>query len=627
MNYRPDIEGLRALAIVPVVLFHAWPGLLPGGFVGVDVFFVVSGFLITSLLLDRLQTSTYGLASFYAARVRRIFPALFTMLLIVTAAAWLLLTPAAFVEHLRVVAATSVFVSNLELRASTDYFGTAAELKPLVHTWSLAVEEQYYLIFPPLLALIWKFARSWLPWVLVGAGLISLGYSQRLLVHGDGAGAYYSAASRAFELMVGSWLAWWSQQRGTHSSPRTWLALLGLALVSGSFLAIDRYTSFPGWVAVIPCVGTALLIAAGPDTPLNRMLARQPLRWLGGLSFSLYLWHWPVLVFVRHWARAEPTAIQAALGLALSLLLAMASLRLIEAPVRRSVWLNQKRLLIFGAASIVLTIGMAWQLERVVHRADLSSAYDAMLLSGASDVSPERGRCHSREGRPIAFADRCLLGAQGTQERLAVWGDSHGVELAYAIAESLPAGRVAQLTGSTCPPSLGNQAFAARGCEALNEETLKGLLAAPQIKHVILIARHEHYVRDASASESYAQGLKRAVDALMSSGKQVWLIEPVPTYGYPVPAGLALSGRLGKPMPMQSREEYRQKQSKSLAVVQDVAAKTGASVLRVEPVLCPRDLCLLQGEDGLPLYFDDNHLSGSGARYLARQWKDVFGEP
>ena len=202
MKFRPDIEGLRALAIVPVVVFHAWPALLPGGFVGVDVFFVISGYLITTLLLQRLAAGSYSIASFYAARIRRIFPALFAMLALVAPACWLLLEPAALHEFARLLGATGLFASNIELYRTTGYFEGAAELKPLLHTWSLAVEEQYYIVFPPLLALLWRFARRRIAIVLVAVGLASLAWCLKLMPY-DAEWAFFAAPARTFELMIG----------------------------------------------------------------------------------------------------------------------------------------------------------------------------------------------------------------------------------------------------------------------------------------------------------------------------------------------------------------------------------------------------------------------------------------
>jgi peptidoglycan/LPS O-acetylase OafA/YrhL len=206
LKFRPDIEGLRALAILPVVVFHAYPSVLPGGYVGVDIFFVISGFLITSLLMQRLAAGQYSIASFYGARIRRIFPALFVMLALTTPATVWLLSPDGLAQHGRTLGATAMFLSNMALYDTTDYFATSAELSPLVHTWSLAVEEQYYIVFPLLLALLYRRWKSGIAPVLAGVGLVSLALSIWWL-QTDPALAFYSALSRTFELMVGSGLA------------------------------------------------------------------------------------------------------------------------------------------------------------------------------------------------------------------------------------------------------------------------------------------------------------------------------------------------------------------------------------------------------------------------------------
>ncbi|HEU6456781.1 MAG TPA: acyltransferase, partial [Roseateles sp.] len=258
MKFRPDIEGLRALAIVPVVVFHAWPGLLSGGFVGVDVFFVISGYLITTLLLQRLAAGTYSVPSFYVARIRRIFPALFVMLAFTVPAAWLLLSPQALGEFARVLGATGLFASNLELYRTTGYFESAAELKPLVHTWSLAVEEQYYIVFPLLLAALYRWARGVVGLALAGGGLVSLAYSQYLLGH-DGPLAFFSALSRTCELMVGSLLALRAERRQPPlaAGTRQLLGLAGLTAITSACLLLRPDAAFPGVAALWPCAGAA----------------------------------------------------------------------------------------------------------------------------------------------------------------------------------------------------------------------------------------------------------------------------------------------------------------------------------------------------------------------------------
>jgi peptidoglycan/LPS O-acetylase OafA/YrhL len=619
MKFRPDIEGLRALAIVPVVVYHAWPSALPGGFVGVDVFFVISGYLITLLLLQRLQAGSYSVAGFYAARIRRIFPALFVMLALTLPLAMLMLSPQALQEHARLLGATSLFLSNIELHRTTDYFGTAADLKPLLHTWSLAVEEQYYIVFPLLLAALWRWAKPLLPWALAGIGLASLAYSQWLL-RWEGSLAFYSALSRTFELMVGSWLAWRMSQEATgrlQAAALPWrrgMAWLGLAAVLASFALLRSDLPFPGAAALLPCLGTALLIYSGSqgDTELSRALSWQPLRWIGGLSFSLYLWHWPALVFSRHWLLDHPTALQAGVAVLASVGLAWASLRWVEAPVREAKGLKQSHLLVAGALSIALGLGAAWAVHGYAVQQG-EAAPQSELLKGALDISPARADCHN-----LGSARRCAWGGSNDAKEVVVWGDSHAVELAYALGEVVaPGWRVGQRSTAACPPTAGFSLPTRKICLTHQPEVLDRLIWDASVTHVVLVMRFDSYLGPDDAA-SFSSALDRTVQALRKAGKQVMLLDPIPTYGYSIPDALAQRQLRGWPLEEQGqlRSDYELRQAGGLSLAAQLASAHGAMRLSVAERLCEAARCQVLDAAGRPLYFDDNHLSLTGARQL-----------
>ncbi len=618
LTFRPDVEGLRALAIVPVVVFHAFPSLLPGGYVGVDVFFVISGFLITSLLLDRLGSGTYSVASFYGARIRRIFPALFVMLALTVPLALLLPSTGWLQAYGRTLGATAVFFSNMELYRTTDYFDTAAELKPLVHTWSLAVEEQYYIAFPLLLALLYRRWPKAIAPVLAAIGVASLALSMRWL-HTDPPLAFYSSLSRTFELMIGSLLA--VGLRG-DAAPRAWreaAAALGLALIVLACVLLTPRTPFPGATALLPCLGAALLIWAGKHghTWVGRWVASPPLRWVGAMSFSLYLWHWPVLVFTRHWVLGEPAPWQAGTAVAASVLLAWASLKWIETPIRRASH-TDRRLLAGGAAFIVVTLAVAWVLVERTWWVKPVDVQAQALLAGAQDNNPHRRRCHGRFDYVIPYEDRCRFGELSKSTDTVVWADSHGAELALAMGESAgKVGRsVAQVTASTCPPSLGFEEPTRPRCVEHNDATLRGLLQDSAVERVVLVARYGYYMRTQAAS--FEEGLRRSIVALTAAGKTVVLVEPFPGYGYPVPAALAALHRRGQAVEDfgQTSADYVQQQRDVLAMIQRLSRLPGVTVARTSDALCASGRCAVVS-DGRPLYFDDNHLSTTGARKLS----------
>lgn len=618
LTFRPDVEGLRALAIVPVVIFHAFPSLLPGGYVGVDVFFVISGFLITSLLLDRLGSGTYSVASFYGARIRRIFPALFVMLALTAPLALLLPSTGWLQAYGRTLGATAVFFSNMELYRTTDYFDTAAELKPLVHTWSLAVEEQYYIVFPLLLALLYRRWPKVIAPVLATIGVVSLALSVRWL-HTDPALAFYSSPSRAFELMMGSLLA--VGLRG-DAAPRAWresAAALGLALIVLACVLLTPRTPFPGAAALLPCLGAALLIWAGKHggTWVGRWVASPPLRWIGAMSFSLYLWHWPMLVLTRHWVLGEPTPWQAGAAVAASVLLAWASLKWVETPIRRASH-TDRRLLAGGVACILAALAVAWVLVERTWWVKPADARAQALLAGARDNNPHRMRCHGRFDYVIPYEDRCRFGDLSQPADTVVWADSHGAELALALGEAAgKAGRsVSQITSSTCPPALGFEEPTRPRCVEHNDATLRGLSQDGAVDRVVLVARYGYYMQTQAAS--LEEGLRRSVVALTAAGKAVVLVEPFPDYGYPVPAALAALHRRGQAVEDfgQTRTAYVHRQRDALAMLDRLSRLPGVTVVRTSETFCASGRCAVVS-DGRPLYFDDNHLSVTGARRLA----------
>jgi peptidoglycan/LPS O-acetylase OafA/YrhL len=622
MKFRPDIEGLRALAIVPVVVFHAWPAAMPGGFVGVDIFFVISGYLITTLLLQRLAAGKYSVASFYAARIRRIFPALFAMLAVVGPLCLWLLEPQALREFARLLGATGLFVSNIALYRMTGYFDGAADLKPLLHTWSLAVEEQYYIVFPLLLALLWRFARPWIGVVLLGVGLVSLAYCLRLMPY-DAEYAFFAAPARTFELMIGSGLAWWVS-RGAPARPAwvdAWLGWGALLALAASLWWVRADETFPGPAALWPCLATAALIWVGESgrAGATRWLAVAPLRWIGARSFSLYLWHWPVLVLTHHLLLDLPTPWQAGLAVALAVLLASASLRFVEAPVRES-GVGKPVLLFAGGSTILLSLAGAGALMLAAGHRAAQPGRAAVLRAGADDFSQDRKHCHSSGNHWLGYDERCMLGASTGGPTLVVWGDSHGVELAHALADAAPGRRVAELTGSSCPPALGYVPPGRSHCSDANQALLDRLVRDDSVDSVLLAARYEFYLKGSNAADAAAfeAGLAQSIRRLRAAGKQVLVLDPVPTYHYPVPAALALRWRRGEALEAQGQtpQQYEERQQAGLALVERVVAATGAKRVSLLEPLCAGERCrVLDGDK--PLYFDDNHLSLHGAALVA----------
>ncbi|WML90713.1 acyltransferase [Thiothrix lacustris] len=370
MIYRKEIDGLRALAVIPVILFHAGFAAVSGGFVGVDVFFVISGYLITSIILEELAAGRFTVAGFYERRARRILPALFFVLLACLPLAWWLLLPAEMVDFGKSMAAVAVFASNILFWLQTDYFAATAEQIPLLHTWSLAVEEQYYLVFPLFMLLAWGLGKRWLVGLISLVALLSLGWSEWLW-RGSVEANFYLIPSRAWELMLGALAAFYLQNK---ASPQGMLAqvgsLGGLALLGYAVFFFHDGIPFPSLYALVPTVGALLLIvAATPATWVGKLLASPPLVGIGLISYSAYLWHQPLFVFARMQALDEPsTAFMAGLSV-LTLVLAWFSWRFVEKPFRDRSRFTRTQIfsgavigsLLFIAlgAALVLTDGLA----------------------------------------------------------------------------------------------------------------------------------------------------------------------------------------------------------------------------------------------------------------------------
>lgn len=363
MKYRSEIDGLRAIAVVPVILFHAGFEIFSGGFVGVDVFFVISGYLITTIIINEMDEGKFSLLSFYERRARRILPALFFVVLCCIPFAWFLLLPSDMKDFSQSLVAVATFSSNILFWRESGYFDTAAELKPLLHTWSLAVEEQFYILFPLFLMAAWRFEKRAIVWTLVAAFVISLATAQWGAYNRPTA-TFYLLPTRAWELLVGSFAAFYLQKRTVSTA--AWfnnvLSAIGLAAILYSVFAFDDATPFPSLYALVPTVGTVLIILfAVPGTAVHSLLSMRGFVGVGLISYSLYLWHQPVFAFWRHYNFFEPTHVEMVLLALLSVCLAYCTYRFVEAPFRRNAnVITRGKVLVFSVTflSLVFSVGL-----------------------------------------------------------------------------------------------------------------------------------------------------------------------------------------------------------------------------------------------------------------------------
>jgi peptidoglycan/LPS O-acetylase OafA/YrhL len=439
MKYRKEIDGLRAIAILPVIFFHAGSNWVTGGFVGVDVFFVISGFLITSLLLAEREAGSFSLTNFYERRARRILPALFCVILVCLPFAWFWMLPYQLKEFSQSLVAVATFASNILFWKQSGYFDVSAELKPLLHTWSLAVEEQYYVVFPLLVMMLWRFGHLGMRTLFVILALGSLGLAQ-YLIRVDATGAFYLLPTRAWELLIGALIplcAGANNSTGPLLAVRQCLAMFGLVMIAGAVFLFDKHTPFPGLYALVPTVGAALVIRYGTaETLAGRLLSYRLFTGVGLISYSLYLWHQPVLAFYK--LKTGLTEIPAQMFgpyLLLSLLLACLSYALVEKPFRSKRLVSRLSLFATTFAGIagLGVLGYSGHASRGFLESKLAAVPEAkreFLIPVERQTQLRTAAANAQEeylGAPV-------FGPESVGRRVVIVGDSMAEDLGTALA-------------------------------------------------------------------------------------------------------------------------------------------------------------------------------------------------
>ncbi len=658
---RPDVQGLRAIAVLLVVLFHAELHV-PGGFTGVDVFFVISGFVICQTLLRELQrTGTISLRGFYARRIRRLLPALAVMVVVVSALGTVL-SP---VGGQRTGAVTGIFASLFTANAYVyhlpdGYFDLVATLNPLLHTWTLAVEEQFYLVFPTLLLACWMLHRRrrqngasvpLAPLVLVGAlaigsFLLAIDLARDTPVGGIGSHAlsFYGSPTRAWEFGLGALLAlagpW---LRRLPALVAHGCAIGGIAaILCGAFL-IDDVAHFPGLSALLPVGGTFLVIAAGSArlTPVTALLGRRPAVWLGDLSYSWYLWHWPLIVFAKAlWPQSSLAAPLAAL---VSLAPSVLSLRLIENPVRRDPRWAGRRLLALGAACIIVPVVTSLGLLGVRQALLTTSTVAAWQDSRSLHVNKLRG-CNNLRSLQGNW-ERCTWAADSARGTAVLIGDSNAGHFSEPFIEAANGQglHAVVITMDGCPPVLVRLvgAFASEaGCARFVEESFAEIeQRKPDL--VVLAARTTTYVggryglapvgggpatygADAKA-QVWEQALTATLQRLAAAGIPAVVVHPVPVLPYGVSSCAVLRLLTRSCDSSVSREQTSRERERALrAESHAIAGVPGTRGLELIDQLCTTDRCT-GIRDGVVLYFDGTHLSVAGARTLTDRFAAAIG--
>lgn len=650
--YRPDIDGLRAIAVLAVMMFHAVPALCPGGFVGVDVFFVISGYLVTAVLLKRHAAGEYSVCAFYLGRAKRILPALIVVLTTCIVVGFFILTPGEYRNLGKLAAANSLFIANILMYRSGGYFDIARDANALLHTWSLNVEEQFYLVWPLLLMMALR-RPSCIKVAAIALSAASFALACYWVVTRADA-AFFLLPARAWELSAGALVALGVIGSPASATARHVLGLFGIALIVGSAVFLDSASPFPAWNALWACTGTVLVITCGADPGAlsRRMLKVGLLVWVGTISYSLYLWHWPLLTFLRL-LRNDPQLPPsvALLSLAAAFVLSALSWKYVEQPFRRPSSLPRLRVLaryaLAGAAMLAVGTalyigdGLPWRVDPAVRAAERA----------ADDVNPLRGVCvGDLRTRPV-LDPRCIQGAPTAKPTVVVWGDSHADAIAPAIAAVLRdmGSSMYQVAGPGCAPLLGVrrylQRFDAATCVDFNQAVMKEILGRPELRTVILSARWAVYSelsrlpgetgpRITSLSDEarraqtvpaaravFTDGLKRTVHALHSAGRTVIVIGAVPEARTSVPACLARNGMRGsieRPCAPTYADAAARFDYSDRVIAELHNPADGVCAALPSKALCREGRCLARTGD-VVLYSDDDHLSNAGAEWLLRQ--------
>jgi peptidoglycan/LPS O-acetylase OafA/YrhL len=629
MNYRKEIDGLRALAVIAVVLFHAGCRFFSGGFVGVDIFFVISGYLITAIIVEQKTRGNFSLWEFYERRTRRIFPALFFVTLVSIPFAWLWLLPDYRTDFSESLMAVSVFASNILFWQKTGYVNSALELQPLIHTWSLAVEEQYYLLFPALIALLWHLGKRWLITLVALSTTISLVAAEWGAYHHPTA-AFFLMPTRLWELGIGALISLHFSSR-THvyrvRSYHHYVSTAGLALILGAVFVFNEQTPFPGLYALVPTMGTALVIICGTQqTYVGRILGSRLAVRLGLVSYSFYLWHQPLFVFARHRSVSEPTSTLLAIMGALALLIAFISWRFVEQPFRHAQ--NFSRRQIFGGAAagslLIFGIGLAGYFttgvsERDHHLADM--AYRVRQNNGLSDV------CTSG----FTLSPQCRT---SDHPDIIVWGDSYAMHLVQGLLSSHPDTHLMQQTYFSCGPLLdiapaNTQSGSewSKKCLDFNDQVFAYLKSNPSIKYVVLSSLLDQYTnngasvyhRDTSVSrvsqeETYRYMIK-TLDKIRALGIEPVIVSPTPQTGKNF-GFCALKARRFRASTEQcdftlaDADTHRPNASALLKRI-----STSYKVIWLSDGVCTNGKCRVTYSDTI-LYHDSGHLSPDGSALL-----------
>ncbi len=650
LDYRADIDGLRAVAVLAVLFYHADIRLFSGGYVGVDVFFVISGFLITNIIVREAEAGNFSILQFYERRIRRIYPALYTVILASLILGFALYDSKNFMEMSKSVIATTLFLSNILFWSEAGYFDTESTLKPMLHTWSLAVEEQFYIFFPLLVVLVIRYFKPRLKQVLASVAIISFGFSVYYTTR-DASSAFYLPHFRTWELMIGSLLAVGLMPDGLSPKWMNTLSLAGMAGIMSSIFIYNDNTLFPGVSALLPTAGAALVIYGGADKTswAGNILKLPPFVFIGKISYSLYLWHWPVILFGKYLLIRQATWLDMTILLCAAFILSVLSWKFIENPFREKDFMKKPKIFFFAGAVMAAAIilgGMAYIYKGFPGR---FKEYQSKVIVGKSKWD----KCIVNITNIPEKLTLCQIGKKNESPAFIVWGDSHALALATAADISAKRAGVSGYlsTVAACPPLLGIDRKNQLDCYEYNNTILKHIEDNSELNTIILAGRWalsadgKRYktekggavkLVDVSLPENKSKnnadvftiGLQRTVQKLIELNRKVVIVMTVPEVGYNVPSSYFMALRTRRDVNQiiaPTWTEYLERNQPVIEAMKLIEEIPGVKIISPSDMLCNETICAVVKNEK-PLYKDDDHLSVFGARFISNIFDATFDD-
>ena len=624
ISYRPDIDGFRALAVLSVVLFHAFPEWVHGGFIGVDIFFVISGYLISSIIYKGLNEGSFSFADFYVRRIKRIFPALILVLISCLIFGWFSLLSDEYQQLGKHIFGASNFTNNFMFWSESGYFDNVASTKPLLHLWSLSIEEQFYLLWPLLLYWIYKW-KAHLGKILLG---LTIGFTllHFYIFHPDRIAAFYAPYARFFELLVGAYVAYQHLQPKTkpiyilYKRFKSIQSFIGLGLILIGVQIITKESHFPGWYALLsPVLGAALIIDSPKDSFVNKYLfSNKAIIWIGLISYPLYLWHWPLLSFGFIVASQTPLLGFRIALVALAFLLATLTYYFIEKPIRFGNPKTSKQktfLLILFMVAIGISGGVIYEkngfLKRnaatpiIKHDGDTGHLifhqypYQHFYLCTPQDIQDEALRWDG--------AIRCFQSKKNQPIDIAIIGDSHAEHLFIGLAEAMPSKNIVYYTRPTLP-IIGNAEF---------NHVFDYVLSNQNIKTIILDAYWSNRKNETPKNITLFDGLTKTIQNLHEHHKKVIIVDDVPVFSFDPKQCKFIRPLSFKNNCEEDKNYFDKKYQTYASVFESLKKNKEAIIINTLSLLCDEKNCMME-KNGKLLYRDDQHLNIEGSRYIGK---------